>query len=83
MARLNTSIFWADAAERAVKTIAQSLLATMFVADQALNILSLNWEQAVGVALGAGVISILTSIISATVTASDSASLAVSTAPKQ
>jgi hypothetical protein len=77
-----TTKFWADAAERAVKTIAQALLALFVVGDQVFNILSVNWNQALGVAAGAGVISILMSIVSAGVTSSDSASLAVKTVPK-
>lgn len=74
-----TKIFWADASERAVKTIAQALLALFVTSDQVFNILTVNWLQALGVAGGAGVISILTSIVSAKVTSSSSASLSVKT----
>jgi len=77
-----TTKFWADTAERSLKTVAQALLALMVVGDQVFDILTVNWQQALGVAVGAGVISILTSIVSATVTSSDSASLAVKTIPK-
>lgn len=77
-----TTTFWADAAERSIKTVAQSLLALFVVGGQVFNVLTVNWTQALGVAAGAGVISILTSIVSAKITATDSASLAVKTVPK-
>ncbi len=71
-----TTRFWADTAERAVKTVAQSLLALFVVGGQVFNLLTVNWQQALGVAAGAGVISVLTSVVSAKVTSTDSASLA-------
>lgn len=77
-----TTKFWADAAERAVKTVAQSLLTLWLAGDQVFNLVTVNWTQALGIAAGAGVISILTSIVSAKVTDTDSASLAVKTLPK-
>lgn len=77
-----TTTFWADASERALKTVAQSILSLWIVADQVFNLLQVNWTQTIGIAVGAGAISILTSIISATVTSSDSASLSVKTLPK-
>lgn len=77
-----TTTFWADAAERALKTVAQSILSLWIIGDQVFNLLNVNWEQTLGIAAGAGVISILTSIVSATVT-SGSASLAVKTVPKE
>lgn len=79
---LFTTTFWADASERALKTVAQAILSLWIVGDQLFNLVSVDWTQTLGVALGAGVISILTSIISASVTSSDSASLAVKTVPK-
>jgi hypothetical protein len=80
---LFTTKFWADTAERSIKTLAQSLLALTVVGEGVFNILTVNWQQALGVAVGAGVISILTSIVSATLTSSDSASLAVKTVSKE
>jgi hypothetical protein len=77
-----TTTFWADASERAVKTLSQSLLTLWLAGDHVFNLLTVNWTQALGIAAGAGVISILTSIVSAGVTSSDSASLAVKTVPK-
>jgi len=77
-----TTTFWADAAERAIKTIAQSVLSIWVVGDQVFNLLNADWGTTLGIAAGAGVISILMSIVSATVTSSDSASLAVKTVPK-
>lgn len=78
-----TTTFWADAAERSLKTVAQTVLSIWVVGDQVFNLLTVDWPQTLGVAAGAGVISLLTSIISATVTSSDSASLSVKTVPKQ
>lgn len=77
-----TTTFWADTAERAIKTVAQSILSLWLVADQLLNILTVDWVQTAGVALGAGAISVLTSIVSASITSNDSASLAVKSVPK-
>jgi hypothetical protein len=54
--------FWTDAAERAVKTFAQVLLA-YFGAD-AFDVLNANWGNALSVALGAVVLSVLSSLVS-------------------
>ena len=75
-------VFWADAAERALKTVAQSILSLWVVGDKVFSLLSVDWKQTLSVAAGAGVISLLTSIISAKVTSSDSASLSVKTVAK-
>ena len=56
-----TTAFWKDAAERAVKTAAQSAIG-VFVADT--TILSLDWEQAGGIVGTAALVSVLTSIAS-------------------
>jgi hypothetical protein len=60
-----TTVFWKDALERAIKTVAQTLLALWLVGDVALDALSVDWGQALGVALGAAILSILSSIVSA------------------
>lgn len=57
-----TRVFITDAAERAIKTFAQTLLA-YFGAD-ALDVLQANWPNALSVALGAVVLSALTSLLS-------------------
>ena len=54
--------FWLATLERALKTFAQALLATLGV-DAAL--LSVNWPQVLSVAGGAALLSVLTSIGSA------------------
>ena len=51
--------------ERATKTVAQTALA--LIGAGALNVLTADWQQILGVSLGAGVLSILTSIASAQV----------------
>lgn len=60
-----TVVFWKDAAERAIKTIAQTLLALWLVGDVAFNALSVDWKEALGIAVGAAILSVLTSIVSA------------------
>jgi len=53
--------FWIDAGERTIRTIAQSLLALM--GTDALGIVGLDWMQMFSVAIGAGLMSLLTSIV--------------------
>lgn len=60
--------FWKAATERAVKTFAQSAIAILGAG--ALNVLTVDWQQAVGVSLGAALLSYLTSIVSAEITKS-------------
>jgi len=70
-----SAAFWTSALERALKTVAQSLLSLWLVGDVMFNILTVDWTSALGVAAGAGVISLLTSVISLPVGAPDSPSL--------
>ena len=58
---MRTKAFWTDAGERTIRTIAQSLLALM--GTDALGIVGLDWVQMFSVALGAGLMSLLTSIV--------------------
>jgi hypothetical protein len=58
-----TSLFLKDAAERAIKTFAQVLLALLLVAPQT-PLLGFDWPSALGLAGTAVVISFLTSIVS-------------------
>ena len=58
---MRTKSFWIDAAERTIRTIAQSLLALM--GTDALGIVGLDWMQMFSVAIGAGLMSLLTSIV--------------------
>ena len=58
---MRTKSFWIDAAERTIRTIAQSLLALM--GTDALGIVGLDWMQMGSVAIGAGLMSLLTSIV--------------------
>lgn len=70
-----TGRFWADALERAVKTAAQALLSLWLVGDVAFDLFQVDWGGALGVAAGAAVISILTSIASGPVGDPGTASL--------
>ena len=58
-----TREFWVGAAERALKTVAQSVVAVLGVAG--IGILSVDWVQTLSVAAAAGLASLLTSIADA------------------
>ena len=74
-----SSQFLKDAAERAVKTFAQTLLA-YFGAD-ALDVLHANWGNALSVAAGATVLSVLSSVVSYKAGTSGTASLTTAVEP--
>jgi hypothetical protein len=57
-----TLVFWAQALERALKSTAQALLVVWGSAE--VNVLTVNWTTAVGVALTAGLVSLLASVAS-------------------
>lgn len=57
-----TSKFWRDALERAVKTFAQSALATLGIG--AVDLLATNWVGALSVGGGAAIVSLLMSLAS-------------------
>lgn len=65
--------FWADATERMVKTVAQAAIGVLGAG--ATGVLDVNWGNLISVSLMAGLVSVLTSVASAGVTARDSASL--------
>ena len=65
--------FWMDAIERAVKTFAQVILA-LGVAG-ALDAFEVDWVKILGVGLGAVVLSLASSIVSAEIRKTPSASL--------
>lgn len=66
--------FLLDMAERAVKTAAQTAIATF--GGSAVDLLHFEWAQSLGVTLGAAVLSILTSLASLRIGGNkDSASL--------
>lgn len=70
-----TALFWKAAAERAVKTLAQTMLALWVVGDQLLNVFTVNWLDALGVGAGAMLVSVLMSLLSAGVGPADDPSL--------
>ena len=74
-----TKLFWKDAIERSIKTVAQTLVTLWLTSEAVFNILTVDWTQALGVAVGAGVLSILTSLASAKSAGTDTASLVVDT----
>ncbi len=78
MSALTTKTFWVDAGERALKTVAQAALALLTVQGaDLLTMTTAGFWSAVGIA---GIISVLTSIISSGTGKTGSASLVVETA---
>lgn len=59
-----TRTFLIPAVERAAKTVAQTLLSLFLVGDVAFNLFTFAWGPALGIAAGAAVISMLTSVVS-------------------
>ena len=58
-----TRAFWKDAAERSLKTLAQTAASTIGL--DTVNVLALDWAQIGGISLGAALVSVLMSIASA------------------
>lgn len=65
--------FWKAAAERAIKTFAQTLVVVL--GADAVDILAVDWPQALSLAAGAALVSVLTSIGSDWATQSSGPSL--------
>jgi hypothetical protein len=61
-----TATFWTGVLDRAVKSFAQQLL-LLWGADQGLDVLTVDWKSALGLAVGAAVLSVLTSLASSPV----------------
>lgn len=59
--------FWKAATERALKSVAQAII-ILATGDAVFNVLDFEWQNALGVGLGAAVLSYLTSMLSAGVT---------------
>ena len=78
MSVLTTKTFWADTAERAIKTFAQVAGATI-IASGVLGLLDLNYVQILSISGLGALLSVLTSIGSAGTGKSNSASLVVET----
>lgn len=57
-----TVAFWKSAGERAIKTAAQAAIAILGT-DQFVSAMDVNWTEVGGIALLAGILSILTSIV--------------------
>lgn len=68
-----TKDFWKDATERAIKTFAQVILA--LGAAGMLDAFKVDWVTVLGIGLGATILSYATSIVSAEIRKSDTASL--------
>lgn len=70
--------FWLDTAERAVKTLAQSLLA-VFAAG--VTIISVDWKETLAIGATAALVSVLTSVASVGKGERESASLVNQSTP--
>lgn len=57
-----TAKFWRESAERAIKSAAQALIG-LWALDGAFNVLTVDLQLAGGVAAGAAVMSVLTSLV--------------------
>jgi hypothetical protein len=68
-----TKTFWTQALERAVKTAAQALL-LLWGADAGFNVVDVNFAGAAGIAGGAALLSVLTSIVTSGIGQPDSPS---------
>lgn len=62
---LTTLVFWESALERAVKTFAQTLAA--LIGAGAISVVSIPWQDNLGISATAALLSVLTSIASAQV----------------
>ena len=71
---METPRFWLESAERALKSVAQFLI-TLWAMTGPMNLFSVDWKTAAGLALGSGLLSILTSIVSAGIGPANSPSL--------
>jgi len=72
-----TKLFWKDAAERALKTFAQSAVALLTAGS--FNIMTVDYKSVLSVAAFAALTSVLTSLASAGTGSTSSASLVVDT----
>jgi hypothetical protein len=74
--KLFTRSFWADTAERACKSAAQTPLLGLALSDVGpVDAFGIDWKLAGGFAIGGAVLSVLTSVASAPIGQTDSASL--------
>lgn len=70
-----TLIFWKDAGERALKTFSQTLVALLTAGG--MNLMTIDFKNALSVAGFAALTSLLTSVASVTISSKNSASLVV------
>lgn len=66
-------VFWLEATERAVKTLAQFII--VLGSAGALNVFTVDWQTNIGLALGGALLSYATSIVSAGINKNDTPSL--------
>lgn len=71
--------FWLAVLERALKSAAQCLIG-LWIGDNALDLIHVDWPHTLGLAAGAALLSVLTSIVSAPLGEAGSPSL-VDTTP--
>lgn len=66
------SVFWKSAGERAIRTFAQTLLASFTLGG---TVFHLDWLNALDITVGATLLSVLTSVVNAGITNSPAPSL--------
>lgn len=76
---LFTRTFWADAIERAVKSLAQAVVIAL--GGNAVDVWHVDWQTVTGVGLGGGVLSLLTSLASVGIASRGTASLTTAVEP--
>lgn len=78
-----TKRFWKDAAERAAKSVAQGAVLALGVGGATIgfDVIAADWTYVLSFAAGAGVLSVLTSVISSGLNDKETAS-AVNTEPR-
>lgn len=57
-----TADFWRAASVRAVKTFAQALITALTLASPAVDVLAVNWQGALSLAAGSGLLSVLSTL---------------------
>lgn len=76
-----TREFWQGVLERALKSLAQCLIG-LWLGDTAFDLIQVDWRHALGLAAGAALLSVLTSIVSAPIGVQGSPSLVDDTPAK-
>lgn len=75
MSVLQSTVFWKDAVERAVKTFAQTVLATVSTGEIFESVVNIDWSNGLAIGATAVIVSLLTSVVTAGVANNGTASV--------